>query len=139
MLRTGRVISALDGKIEVCFDRPEACEHCGACTGQKGHTLVVIESDAPLGCFVDVDMPAAQVLKASLMAYVIPLAMLLLGIALGSVLFQQEYLWAILGILFMLASWGILRLIESGLKKKEIWQPRVVKVYPEGVVPEVMQ
>ena len=76
MLRTGRVVSARDGELEVCFERPEACAHCGACAGQPHESLVRIPGDAPVGRWIDVDMPEGQVLKASLLAYVIPLVML---------------------------------------------------------------
>ena len=49
MQKTGRVISSEKGQVEVCFERPEACARCGACAGQKHHTLVKIPGDAPVG------------------------------------------------------------------------------------------
>ena len=29
MLRSGKVVAAENGVLEVCFERPEACAHCG--------------------------------------------------------------------------------------------------------------
>ena len=135
MLRSGKVAAAENGVLEICFERPEACAHCGQCGGQKAETLVKIPGDAPVGRWVDVDMPEGQVLKASLLAYVMPLLMLLGGIALGSALFEKEILWAATGLVCMGVSWFILRLIERYMKKKSRWQPKVVNVYGEGETP----
>lgn len=135
MLRTGKVVAQKNGRLEVCFERPEACAHCGACGGQKTETLVSIPGNVPVGRWIDVDMPEAQVLKASVLAYVLPLLMLLGGIALGSLLFRQEALWAVTGILCMGVSWFILRLIEKHMRRKDVWQPIIVAVHPEGEVP----
>ena len=135
MLRSGKVVAAENGVLEVCFERPEACAHCGACAGQKNETFVKIPGSVPVGRWLDVDMPEGQVLKASMLAYVMPLLLLLGGIALGSVLFQQEVLWAMTGVVFMGVSWLALRLIEKKMKQRDVWQPKVVNVYEEGDVP----
>ena len=135
MLRTGKVVAANGGELEVCFERPEACAHCGQCGGQKEKTLVKFPGDVPVGRWIDVDMPEGQVLKASVLAYVLPLVMLLGGLALGSLLFSQEALWAVTGVLCMGLAWLILRLIEKRMKQKSVWQPRVVNVYGEDETP----
>ena len=69
MLRTGRVVSAKDGELEVCFERPEMCVHCNGCVGHTHESLVKIPGDAPVGRRIDVDMPEGQVLKASVLAF----------------------------------------------------------------------
>ena len=135
MLRTGKVVAAENGELEVCFERPEACAHCGACGGQKTETLVKIPGSVPVGRWIDVDMPEGQVLKASLLAYVIPLVMLLGGLALGSVLFEQEVWWAVTGIVCMCLSWLVLRLIDKNMRNRDKWQPKIVRVHDEGAVP----
>ena len=135
MLRTGKVVASSGGEMEVCFERPEACAHCGACAGQKEKTLAKLSGNVPAGRWIEVDMPEGQVLKASILAYVLPLIMLLGGLALGSALFSQEALWAVAGILCMGLSWVILRLIEKRMKRKDVWQPKIVNVYGEGEEP----
>ena len=109
MLRSGKVVAGENGVLEVCFERPEACAHCGACGGQKEETLVKIPGNVPVGRWIDVNMPEGQVLKASVLAYVMPLLMLLGGLALGSALFKNEALCALTGIVCMGLSWLILR------------------------------
>lgn len=135
MLRSGKVVAAENGVLEVCFERPEACAHCGQCGGQKEETFVKIPGSAPVGRWIDVDMPEGKVLKASMLAYVMPLLMLLGGLALGSVLFEKEIFWALTGVVCMGVSWLILRLIEKRMKQKSVWQPKVVKVYGEDETP----
>lgn len=132
MLRTGRVVNALDGEIEICFERPEACDHCNACTGQKHETLVKIRGDAPLGSLVDVEMPEGQVLKASVLAYVLPLTLLILGVALGMTVFGSEIAGAILGVALMGVSYGLLRVFEKKSRNDRKWQPYLAAVHQEG-------
>ena len=135
MLRSGKVVAAENGVLEVCFERPEACAHCGQCGGQKAETFVKIPGDAPVGRWIDVDMPEGQVLKASMLAYVMPLLMLLGGLALGSVMFENDLLKALTGIVCMGVSWLALRWVEKRMKEKSVWQPRVVNVYGEEETP----
>lgn len=132
MIRTGRVVSVLNGQLEICFNRPEACEHCGGCTGQKHKTLVTLKGEAPLGSLVDVQMPAAQVFKASLLAYAVPIVLLFLGLWLGAELFNSEALAAVTGLVCMVCAWGILRVVEKQLQKKNSWQPYIVAIHKEG-------
>ena len=131
MLQTGKVVSADNGIMEVCFERPEACAHCGAC-GHKAESLVQIPGDAKAGSRIEVDRPEKQVLKASLLAYVIPLLLLLAGIALGSLIFEQQALSAVTGLLLMAASFFILRWIDKKTSRNAGWAPRVVKVIEEN-------
>lgn len=132
MLRTGKVMAAENGEIEVSFERPEACARCGACHGQKEESRIRMPGDVPVGRWVDVDMPEAQVLKASVLAYVLPLMLLLMGLGLGSLIFQSEALQAVCGIALMACSWFVLRLIEKRMKKQPRWQPKIVSVHEEG-------
>lgn len=132
MIRTGRVVDSMDGRVEVCFNRPEACDHCGGCTGQKHKTLVSLRGDAPLGSTVDVEMPATQVFKASLLAYAVPMILLFAGLALGMVLFKNEGLAALTGIVCMALAYAFLRFTEKHLQKKRNWQPYIVAVHEEG-------
>lgn len=130
MLRTGKVVSSKDGQMQVCFERPEACQHCQACT-EAHESLVAIPGDAPVGSRIDVDMPEKQVLKASTLAYVIPLIMLLSGLAVGVTLGMKEVWAAALGIACMGLSWFVLRLIDRRMRTQPGWHPRIVAVHAE--------
>lgn len=134
MLRTGRVVDAEEGQVSVCFERPEACARCGACAGGKHHTVVRVPGQAPLGSWVDVEMPDNQVIKASALAYVLPLAALLAGILGGTLLFESEALWALTGLICMGLAWAALRLIDRRMGKKQGWQPRIAAIHEEGEI-----
>lgn len=132
MLRTGRVVETGEGQVSVCFERPEACARCGACAGGKHHTVVWVPGQAPVGSWVDVEMPDRRVLKASALAYVLPLAALLAGILGGTVLFESEAFWALLGLICMGLAWAALRWIDGRMGKKSGWQPRIAAIHKEG-------
>ena len=130
MLRTGKVVAAGKGELQVCFERPEACAHCRAC-GEAHESLVTIPGSAPVGSRIDVDMPEKQVLKASLLAYVIPLAMLLAGLAAGSAILHSEVWAAVCGVVCMGLSWFVLRLLDRRVKQNAAWRPTIVAVHEE--------
>lgn len=132
MIRTGRVVTARNGQVEVCFHRPEACEHCGGCGGQKHETFVAFPGDAPLGSMVDVEMPARQVFKASVLAYAIPIILLIAGLFMGMLLFRNEALAALLGLGCMGLSYLALRFTERHLQQKHNWQPHIIAIHQEG-------
>ena len=129
MVRSGKVVSEKNGQLEVCFERPEACAHCNAC-GEKHESLVTLPGNAPVGSRIEVDMPEKQVLKASAVAYLIPLALLLAGLFAGMKLFGRETWAALTGVICMGASWFILRMIDRRMRKRTAWQPRILAVYP---------
>ncbi len=128
MIRTGKVVSAGNGELQVCFERPEACAHCQAC-GEAHESLVAIPGSAPVGSRIDVDMPEKQVLKASFLAYVIPLAMLLAGIAAGGAVFRSDAGAAVCGIACMGLSWFVLRLLDKRVKQNAAWRPTIIAVH----------
>lgn len=132
MLRTGKVIARKEGFVEVCFERPEACAKCGGCEGGKHVSNVVIPGDAPVGSYVAVEMPEKQVLKASILAYVIPLCMLLLGLALGMLILKDEGLSALAGLGSMALSWFVMRMIDKKVANRKNWQPQIIAVHKEG-------
>ena len=90
MERTGEVIKVESGVLTVRFGRPEACERCGACGGEKHQTVIQISGDAKVGDLATVRVPEGHVAKASVLAYLLPLLGLLAGLFAG---------WALGGIL----------------------------------------
>ncbi len=127
MEQTGEVIEVNKGILTIRFDRPEACQHCGACNGEKHQALIEIPGQAGVGDRVTVSMPEGQVAKASLLAYAIPLAGLVLGLFLGWALGGE--IPALLGAAVGLGlSLLVLRLNEKKLRKDAKWTPQLVSV-----------
>ena len=127
MEQTGEVIKVDNGLLTVQFCRPEACENCRACTGEKHSATIQIPGDAQVGDIVTVSMPEGQVAKASLLAYAMPLAGLLIGLFLGFALGGD--IAAIIGAAVGLGlSMLILKLLDVRLRRDEKWTPKLVAV-----------
>jgi len=99
------------------------------CGGGRDDAMVSIRGDARVGDMVEVDMPDAQVLKVSAIAYVIPLLGLLLGLWLGSLLFQnQELLVFGTGILMLALAYAGVKGFDARAALHPRWQPRLIRV-----------
>ena len=132
MIRTGFVKEKKGDQLRVCFDRPEACEGCKGCA--KGllpkKELLTVTGQAEIGDMVDVEMPEAQMLKASMLAYAMPLALLLLGLGAGSALKFSDGVTAVIALLCLALGYLAARLIDKKLRRRPRWQTAVVNVYP---------
>ena len=132
MIRTGRVVEAKGGSLKVCFDRPEMCESCGKCGAHGVHQeLVTVQGEANVGNWVQVEMPDAQIVKVSLIAYVIPLVFLMAGLVIGQNVLGTDAWAAGLGIGLMAAGLLVVRLIDKRLGGRPDWKPRRVNVFQE--------
>ena len=130
MIRTGKVIRAEGGNLQVCFEPLQSCEKCGMCGGRQ-ESVVTLRGSAEAGDWVDVQMPDARVLKASALTYLLPLSGLVAGLAAGTALFPQSDAGAfIAGGIGLAAALLALKAIDRRLGKIEQWQPRVVAVRP---------
>ena len=135
MIRTGRVVQRDKDVLKVCFSRLDACGSCGMCGGGRDDAMVSIRGNARVGDMVEVDMPDAQVLKVSAIAYVIPLLGLLLGLWLGSLLFQnQEMMVFGTGILTLVLAYIGVKFFDARVALHPRWQPRLLRVLnPEEI------
>lgn len=133
MIRSGKVVSYEDGSIKVCFDRLSACGDCGMCgSGGRPDAIVSIKGEAAPGDLVDVEMPDAQVLKMSLITYLIPLIGLLLGLFVGTRVYpDREFMVLLCGLIGLGLTYQGVRMVDKKLGKKHLWQPRLLRVYQE--------
>ncbi len=127
MEQTGEVIKVLDGLLTVQFCRPEACESCRACTGEKHKAMLQIPGDAQVGDIVTVSMPEGQVAKASLLAYAMPLVGLMAGLFTGYALGgdMPAVIGAAAGLMISVL---ILKLLDGRLRRDARWTPKLVSV-----------
>ncbi len=127
MEQTGEVIEVKNGLLTVQFCRPEACENCRACTGEKNRATIRVPGEAQVGDSVTVSMPEGQVAKASLLAYAMPLCGLLAGLFSGFMLGGD--IPAVIGaVIGLCISMLILKALDGRLRKDERWTPTVVSV-----------
>ena len=140
MRELGEVVAIEDGIAKVKFKRSSACGHCGACGILKDMSEIVIEVKNSLGASVgervEVEFEESNSLKSAALAYLFPLIMLIMGVVLGYVIgssgllpIPTEIFAAILGIVFVIITWFILRLIDKKLKKRVASIYKMVQVF----------
>jgi sigma-E factor negative regulatory protein RseC len=90
MQEKGVVITSSGGRAQVRIDRTEACEGCHGCLYQAdGHFMVADVLDrvgAASGDVVRIETEAPSAVKASLLVFGVPLALLFAGYAAGAAL-----------------------------------------------------
>ena len=132
------IVVALSGdRATVHFVRGKMCEHCGACisVGEKEMETVVANSlNAKVGDRVMVSLAAKQVVRASLLAYAVPLAFLLVGVWLGSQISDIAAL--ILGAVGCGCAYLVLRLLEKRRNLQAAFLPEMTKILPPEEIQE---
>lgn len=134
MERTGEVKEINGAWLTVEFCRPKDCEKCNACHGGQKVMTARVRGQAEIGDRVVVSLPAATVTRASAIVYAVPLAGLLLGMALGNALLPlADSLGALIGGAagIGLAAAGV-ALTERTRRDDPRWQPQLVRVLPKG-------
>lgn len=75
------------GLVEVAFQKSDACAKCGACHAMD-EKMVGIEAHNGIGAkredIVEIDIPDAEIVKSSLIVYLIPVLFLLGGYLIGA-------------------------------------------------------
>ena len=134
MERLGEV-TKVEGKwLEVTFCRPSDCDKCHACMGGNQTTTLRLQGTAKIGDKALVSMPDSTITQASLIAYGIPLAGLLIGMLAGDKLFPAENsLGALIGAVVGLAL-PLICLIATERKRKNNpkWCPQLIRIIPMG-------
>lgn len=138
MVRTGFVKEKRNGQLRVCFQRPEACEGCKGCA--KGllprQELLTVFGQAEVGDVVDVQMPEARTLKATLLAYALPLLLLLAGLGTASACGLSDGLTLLCALIGLALGVLVARGIDLRLRADPKWRPTVVRVHADASTTE---
>ncbi|HCS73893.1 MAG TPA: hypothetical protein DIW17_08465 [Clostridiales bacterium] len=133
----GEIIELKSSNAVVKVKRNSACGHCGACSKGTLPDEMLLTVPNPLhgevGDHVELELASGQVLKASAIAYLIPLLALILGVAAGYILgdkfsFNQELSACLLGLLFTILSFFGIRAMEPQFRKGHQFTPQVIQV-----------
>ena len=125
----GLVTGIVGNAALVEFRRSDACGHCNACmslSDGRMQTKVKNTLHARPGDRVLVSIQASKIVHATLIAYGIPLVMLVLGLYLGSLI--SEIASAVLGLGLCALSYGILHKLEPKFAKNEAYQPKMIRI-----------
>ncbi len=130
MDRLGEV-TKVDGKwLEITFCRPSDCDKCHACMGGNKTTTLRLEGTANVGDTALVSIPDSTVTLASLMAYGIPLAGLLIGMFIGDKLIPLgNSLGAFIGAAAGLAlALTYIVISEKKRRRDPRWSPQIKQI-----------
>ncbi|MEG0843901.1 MAG: SoxR reducing system RseC family protein [Romboutsia sp.] len=140
MNQQGYIIETVDEKTaKLKMQRHSACAACGKCVTSSETKDIVVEVDnaigAEIGDHVEVNMDGVNVLKATAIAYLIPLVALLVGtIATYSILKSVgitsniEEISGLVGIALTLFSFWILKKNDNKFRDSKEYIPVVTKI-----------
>ncbi len=133
MRQPGEITEVKKGMMEITFCRKEACAVCNACEGGKKEHKIWVRGTGRVGDIAVVEMPDQIVVRASAMAYGVPLAGLLAGLLAGSALSQESTAGMLIGAALGLgAGLMTLKLTEKKRSGHPDWNPRVVEILERG-------
>jgi positive regulator of sigma E activity len=137
MVRKGKVVGVSEGHLSIEFERPQACKECHQCDGSRHAHRVLLPGRGNIGDRVSVEMPEGSIAKASLLAYTVPLALVLGGLLAAEFLrpavapgMSADGFAAICAGVGLLLALVYLRLIDGRIRGKKRWMPQIVSVEP---------
>ena len=141
MNQQGFIIEIVDDKTaKMIMQRHSACSSCGKCAKLSSETQdLVVEVDnkigAKVGDHVEVSMESVKVMKATMLAYILPLVFLTAGTAicffvLNKIEFKGpiELLSGLSGLLFTFLSYLYLRKNDKKYRESRDYIPVVVRI-----------
>lgn len=143
MNQQGYIIEIVDNKTaKLKMQRHSACASCGKCqtlSSESKEILVEVDNSigAKQGDHVEVNMENMNVLKATALAYVVPLIFLLVGTIVSYFMLDMiistqgiivELISGIIGIILMLLSYVILKRNDSKFRDSRKFIPVITKI-----------
>ena len=141
MNQQGFIVEIVDDKTaKMCVQRHSACASCGKCaklTSESQDLVVEVDNQigAKVGDHVEVSMESVKVMKATMLAYILPLVFLIAGTAicffvLNKIEFKGpiELLSGLSGLLFTFLSYLYLRKNDKKYRESRDYIPVVVRI-----------
>lgn len=134
MDRIGYVTEVKGDKASVMFKRLSECgDKCSTCSSHCEAPPLTFDMDntlsAQAGDSIEVIMEDHIFFKLTFFAYVVPLILMLIGIAVGYLTTHNELTAALMGLAFLAVSYGILRIVNNKHaknKKESLSMVRIV-------------
>jgi sigma-E factor negative regulatory protein RseC len=125
MKEAGLVLETAGSEAKVLFNRTSACGKCKACGMAAGDNQIVVTAKNSVGAKkgdnVEVQFTSRNALLTSAIAYLFPLAMLIVGLVLGFLIpvpMDRQAFAAIMGIALTAAAFLILKIANPFFKRK---------------------
>lgn len=136
MTNKGIVAEVSGDVLTIVFERPEACGECHNCmrgSEDCAKHIIKLRGHAQKGDVVEVEMDDSHVMAMSALAYLIPLAGFLAGLAVGWALrgvipgLNEELLMALCAVVGTGIAYLIMRALDPHFSKGR-WEPKIVSV-----------
>lgn len=144
MNQQGFIIDIVDNRTaKMIMQRHSACASCGKCSKLSSECQdLVVEVDNSIGAkkgdHVEVSMESVQVLKATMLAYLVPLIFLLVGTILTYYILDLikfsgpiEVISGVVGLICTGISYLLLRKNDDKFKQSREYIPRITKIIEE--------
>ncbi|UPA30053.1 SoxR reducing system RseC family protein [Terrisporobacter glycolicus] len=144
MNQQGFIIDIVDNRTaKMIMQRHSACASCGKCSKLSSECQdLVVEVDNSIGAKkgdrVEVSMESVQVLKATMLAYLVPLIFLLAGTILTYYILDLikfsgpiEVISGVVGLICTGISYLLLRKNDDKFKQSREYIPRITKIIEE--------
>lgn len=144
MNQQGFIIDIVDNRTaKMIMQRHSACASCGKCSKLSSECQdLVVEVDNSIGAKkgdrVEVSMESVQVLKATMLAYLVPLIFLLAGTILTYYILDLikfsgpiEVISGVVGLICTGISYLLLRKNDDKFKRSREYIPRITKIIEE--------
>lgn len=138
MDQVGYILGTENGKARVEVKRLSGCSGtCKSCSGCDTPSVVVDLDNsigAKIGDRVEIKGKGNTILKYTFLIYMIPFAMLVIGLVAGITRFKSlgyanyELYGFLVGIIFLILSFGILKLVDNRAKSKTKDMMKIVKI-----------
>jgi len=128
MLDRGRVFKIEKNLAWVEFASSSACAQCGACAAAASGKMVFEAENtigAKAGDLVEVEISTATKVMLPIITFGLPILLLFIGVAIGSLV--SEAIGIILGIIFLVLAFLVLRLIDRFASKASKLRGRIVR------------
>ena len=144
MNQQGFIIDIVDSRTaKIIMQRHSACASCGKCTKLSSECQdLVVEVDNSIGAKkgdnVEVSMESVNVLKATMLAYLVPLMFLLVGTILTYYILNLiefsgpiEPISGIVGLICTCISYLLLRKNDNKFKESRQYIPKITRIIEE--------
>ncbi len=116
-MEVGVIKEVIDNKAIITLERKSACADCHACElseDKKEMTMTAInECNGKVGDSVFIELVVERLMFATFIVYGVPLITTVLGFVLGYVIFKNEVSSFLLGIIFMVITYLVIRKFDK--------------------------
>lgn len=139
MREQGVITRIISGRlVEVAFPRSASCEKCRACHG-VGEGMLGVEAVNEVGAkredMVEVEIPSGEVVRGSIIVFLIPIFMLVAGYLIGSIFMRmiglenlEEIFGVVISLVFLALSFMVINWYDKNIQQKEALRARIIKV-----------